>query len=161
LGHRIENDFSWTNKKGSGNLIPPFMPAANTFETNEKWLDTQRVRLGVAWDRWLVYGTAGVAFAKEGIILCSPLAISCGSASHTVMAGPREPALNTPSGTIGRPSSNISTLTSARVSSRSYHRRRLPRDFFFLARDVRLTNHIVRVGLAYKFDWFSPVTAKY
>ena len=42
----VENDISWTNKKGSAHLIPPFLPAANTFETNENWLDTQRARLG-------------------------------------------------------------------------------------------------------------------
>ena len=123
----VENDLSWTNMKGSSHLIPPFTPAANTFETNEKWLDTLP---STPWHRvgspWFLYGTGGVAFSRIGIHLCSPLAVTCGSASHTSRAGLLGRALSTPSGTIGRSSSNISMSISAPLSSPRLGRRRLP-----------------------------------
>jgi outer membrane immunogenic protein len=158
----IENDISWTNKKGSANVLPSFTPVANTFETNEKWLDTQRARLGVAWDHWFLYGTGGVAFAQVGINLCSPLAISCGSASHTV------------TGWTAGAGVEYAFLSKWSVKLEYLHVD-LGTSFFpelqvpavaggngvFLASDVKLTNNIVRAGLDYKLDWFSPVTAKY
>jgi opacity protein-like surface antigen len=58
----IENDYSWTNKSGSAPDQPPFAAAA-TSATREKWIDTLRGRFGYAIDRFMVYGTAGVAFA--------------------------------------------------------------------------------------------------
>jgi outer membrane immunogenic protein len=66
-----ENDFSWINLRGSENEIPPFNPNA-TASTSEKWLDTMRGRVGLARDRFLVYGTAGVAFSNVGIDVCGP-----------------------------------------------------------------------------------------
>ena len=57
-----EADFSWTNKRGSMNDLPPFN-TATVSETREKWLDTFRGRFGYAIDRFMVYGTAGVAVA--------------------------------------------------------------------------------------------------
>jgi outer membrane immunogenic protein len=54
-----ENDFSWTNKRGTVNDQLPFNPAA-TSSAREKWIDTLRGRFGYAIDRFMVYGTAGV-----------------------------------------------------------------------------------------------------
>ena len=82
----IENDFSWTNKKGSANEIAPFDPTA-TVEVKEHWIDTLRVRLGHtfgAQDQFLLYVTGGVAFADIEAVTCVP-AVFCDSASavHT------------------------------------------------------------------------------
>jgi outer membrane immunogenic protein len=158
----IENDFSWTNKKGSATALPSFTPEPNTFETNEKWLDTQRARLGFAWDHWFVYGTGGVAFAQAGVHLCSPLAVNCGNASHTVTGW-----------TAG------AGVAYAFWSNWSVKLEYLHVDFgtslfpelvtqqvgggngFFIARDVKLTNDIVRAGLDYKIDWPSAVMTRY
>jgi outer membrane immunogenic protein len=158
----IENDFSWTNKKGSGNLIPPFSPAANTFETSEKWLDTQRARLGFAWDHWFLYGTGGVAFAQVGVKLCSPLAIGCESSSHTVTGWTAGAGVEYAFWSnwsvkleylyVDLGSSFFPELLGPLVAGGNG---------FTIARDVKLTNNIVRAGLDYKFDWFSPVTARY
>jgi outer membrane immunogenic protein len=65
----IENDASWTNKRGSANDIPPFNPAAVS-ETKENWLDTLRGRLGITWNRALFYGTGGAAFAGTTVTVC-------------------------------------------------------------------------------------------
>jgi len=158
----VENDISWTNKKGSANVLPSFTPVSNTFETNEKWLDTQRARLGFAWDHWFLYGTGGVAFARVGVNLCSPLAISCASTSHTVTgwtAGAgveyafwsnwsiKLEYLHVDLGTSFFPELQTPAVAGG--------------NGVFLASDVKLTNNIVRAGLDYKFDWLSPITAKY
>jgi outer membrane immunogenic protein len=148
----LENDISWTNLKGSGNLIPPFTPATNVFETNEHWLDTLRLRIGLTWDRWFLYGTGGAAFSEVGINLCSPLAVACGSSSRTVTGW-----------TAGVGAEYAFWRNwSAKVE---YLHVDLGNPFFpeiqvtngfYLARDVKLTNDIVRAGVNYKLDWFAP-----
>jgi outer membrane immunogenic protein len=65
-----ENDFSWTNKRGTVNDLPPFAPGA-TSSTREKWIDTLRGRFGYAVDRFLVYGTSGVAFAGTEVVVAT------------------------------------------------------------------------------------------
>ena len=67
----VENDFSWTNKRGSVNDLPPFAIVAVS-ETREKWIDTLRGRFGYAIDRFMVYGTAGVAFAGTDVRVSNP-----------------------------------------------------------------------------------------
>ena len=150
----IENDISWTNKRGSANLIPPFSPVTNTFETNESWLDTQRLRLGYAWDSWLLYGTGGAAIAQEGVRLCDTLAIACVKSDHMVVgwtAGAgmayalgnwsfRLEYLYVDLGTTFFP--EIETQLTAGGNGLT------------IARDVKLTNNIVRAGLDYRFDLF-------
>jgi outer membrane immunogenic protein len=64
----VENDISWMDVKGSGPDIAPFNPAVS--QTSEKWLDTLRGRIGVAWDRALFYGTGGAAFAGTAVQVC-------------------------------------------------------------------------------------------
>ena len=77
----VENDLSWANLQGSGNDVPPFI-AGTTSTTKETWLDTLRGRAGYAWDRLLVYGTAGVAFAGVTANVCGPAGL-CGSELQT------------------------------------------------------------------------------
>ena len=59
-----ESDFSWTNKRGSSfDTGPGGVP---TFEstTRERWFSTTRIRLGMGWDRTLLYVTGGLALAR-------------------------------------------------------------------------------------------------
>jgi len=60
----LEGDFDWTNLKGSGHDS-----MGNTINTNTQWTSTATGRIGAAFDRLLVYGKGGVAFAhvNEGL----------------------------------------------------------------------------------------------
>jgi outer membrane immunogenic protein len=70
----IENDYSWTNKQGTTFDVLPFN-TATTSSTREKWIDTLRPRFGYAWDRFLVYGTVGMAWAGTSVTVVSPAEI--------------------------------------------------------------------------------------
>ena len=63
----FEGDFDGTNLRRTfvaGALAPfPFLPG-DALEFKNDWQASIRGRLGYAWDRWLVYGTGGVAFAN-------------------------------------------------------------------------------------------------
>jgi outer membrane immunogenic protein len=77
-----EGDFDWQGLKGTSNspyctslitstvpiLIPPVpavgTPAGLSCKTASTWLGTFRGRFGYAWDRVLVFGTAGIAGAN-------------------------------------------------------------------------------------------------
>jgi outer membrane immunogenic protein len=58
----VEGDFSWTGLglKGSGTDS-----IGNTIATTTNWTSTVTGRAGVAFDRLLVYGKGGVAFAQD------------------------------------------------------------------------------------------------
>jgi len=56
----VEGDFSWTGLKGSG--TDSIGEAINT-QTN--WTSTVTGRIGAAFDRLLIYGKGGVAFARD------------------------------------------------------------------------------------------------
>ncbi len=81
----IENDLSWTNKRGIANEIAPFNTTA-TIEVRENWIDTLRGRVGIklgAQNQLLLYGTGGAAFAGTRATTCVP-GIFCNSASNTL-----------------------------------------------------------------------------
>lgn len=56
----VEGDFDWTGLKGSGTDS-----AGNSINTNTQWTSTATGRVGAAFDRLLVYGKGGVAFAND------------------------------------------------------------------------------------------------
>jgi outer membrane immunogenic protein len=56
----IEGDFDWTALKGSGTDSH-----GNTINTDTQWTSTVTGRIGAAFDRLLVYGKGGVAFAND------------------------------------------------------------------------------------------------
>jgi outer membrane immunogenic protein len=56
----VEGDFSWTGLKGTGTDS-----IGNSIATNTNWTSTVTGRAGVAFDRLLVYGKGGVAFAQD------------------------------------------------------------------------------------------------
>jgi outer membrane immunogenic protein len=158
----IENDISWTNIKGSANLIPPFV-TTQIFQTSQTWLDTLRGRIGYAWDRVLVYGTGGASFTNEKILLCDPIAAGCAGQSRTVTgwtAGVGAEYAFTDNWSVkleylhadfGR-QAYVATPTPALFANGAS---------FFAPRIVSLTDDIVRVGVNYKFGWGGPVVARY
>jgi outer membrane immunogenic protein len=61
----VEGDASWMDIDGefrSTSGIPQLLTTSEGVSANLKWLATLRGRVGVALDRFLVYGTGGVAF---------------------------------------------------------------------------------------------------
>jgi outer membrane immunogenic protein len=72
-----EGDFDWQNIKGTSGsayctslfttskaTLPPATAAGLSCKTASNWVGTFRARLGYAWDRVLIYGTAGGAGAN-------------------------------------------------------------------------------------------------
>jgi outer membrane immunogenic protein len=56
----LEGDLSWTGLKGSR-----LDSIGDTLSTNTQWTSTVTGRIGAAFDRLLVYGKGGVAFAHD------------------------------------------------------------------------------------------------
>jgi outer membrane immunogenic protein len=142
----VENDFSWTNKKGTASLIPPFV-TTDSATTSESWIGTFRGRVGYAWDRWLVFGTGGAAITREAHQLCGPVSGCAGAAANvagwTAGAGVEYAFL-------GAWSVKAEYLH-ADFGRQTFTRATLPAGGFFAARDVTLTDDMVRVGINYAF----------
>jgi outer membrane immunogenic protein len=151
----IEDDLSWTNLSGSSPDIPPF-GAGSISSTNERWIDTLRGRVGFAWDRFLIYGTGGAAFAGAGAGNCTAAEI-CASDSQTktgwAAGGGGEWAIWTiPAGNL---TAKVEYLhadfgTGLFISPPVA----LPGGGSIVSRNVRLTDDIVRAGLNWKFNWW-------
>jgi outer membrane immunogenic protein len=62
----VEGDFSWSGIEG-GTGAPVFLaaPIGANFDTKIDWTATLTGRVGLAFDRWLVYGKGGVAWAHD------------------------------------------------------------------------------------------------
>ena len=64
----IEGDADWSNLQGSSGstcgAISALVPPPVGCQTQSEWLATLRGRVGYAFDRILVYGTAGAAFGN-------------------------------------------------------------------------------------------------
>jgi outer membrane immunogenic protein len=148
----IENDFSWTGAKGSANDIAPFKTAAVS-TTSEHWLDTARGRVGFAWDRFLVYGTGGAAFADAGVTVCGQF--ECVSDSHiqigwVVGAGFEWAAWTGPTGTW---TVKVEYLHADLGSGRYINPPVVAVGGTIDTRDVTIVNDIVRGGANWKFNW--------
>ena len=74
-GHVVlgfETDFDWADIKGTSGLAA-VCGGGNCFTTT-KWLSTERMRAGWDFNGWLLYGTAGAAFAdvQAGVVGFGP-----------------------------------------------------------------------------------------
>jgi outer membrane immunogenic protein len=83
----VEADGDWSDIKGSAGVCNPF-----TCQTSNEWLATIRGRIGYAFDRVLIYGTAGgaggdVKGAFSGTFLGTPFSISSDSSEFGWTAG--------------------------------------------------------------------------
>jgi outer membrane immunogenic protein len=63
----IEGDFAWADIKGDA--TDPFFSGKNgnpiVFHARTEWITDVTGRFGFAWDRWLIYGKGGVAWAHD------------------------------------------------------------------------------------------------
>jgi outer membrane immunogenic protein len=92
----IEDDVFWTNLHGSAPDQPPFNAAA-TNQTKVDWVNTVRPRIGYAFDRFLVYGTAASRSPERKSKSPFPR-LAPSSTTRTAAAGLPAPAPNGPPG---------------------------------------------------------------
>ena len=81
----FENDASWTNQHGKAQDLPPFNVGV-TSGTREKWIDMFRGRVGYALDQFLIYGTAGIAFAGTEVTVSNEVVQVTSSHTRTGLA---------------------------------------------------------------------------
>jgi outer membrane immunogenic protein len=144
----IENDFSWSSNSGSANLVPPFMTGM-TYTTTQAWLDTLRVRAGYTWNKVLLYGTGGAAFANEELLLCDPAPGGCGSQSRIVAGWTA--GMGAEYALMDHWSVKLEYLH----AEFSAHYPLITTAILNPARNVTLIDDVVRAGVNYKFVWGS------
>ena len=156
-----EADFSWTNKRGSRNDLPPFN-TASVSETRERWLDTFRGRFGYAIDRFMVYGTAGVAVAGTTVSITNPaFGTISESRDRTGWVAGLGGEFAVWTGGAFDVTLKVEYLH-AGFESKQYFNPQLvtPVGTIIVTRDTKLTDDIIRAGLNVKFNW-GPVVARY
>jgi outer membrane immunogenic protein len=155
-----EADFSWTNKRGSTNDLAPFLTTSIS-ETREKWLDTFRGRFGYAIDRFMIYGTAGVAVAGTAVSVTNP---AYGTISESrdrtgwVAGVGGEFAVWT--GGAFDVTLKVEYLHAGFETKRYFIAPAVTAVETIALRDTKLTDDIIRAGLNVKFNW-GPVVARY
>jgi outer membrane immunogenic protein len=155
-----EADFSWTNKRGGRNDLPLFT-ATSFSETREKWLDTFRGRFGYAIDRFMVYGTAGVAYAGSEVRVSDPAfgtfidsrprtgwVAGLGAEFAVWTGGALDVTLKFEYLHVGFETHQYVTPATVLAG--------IPIE----TRDTKLTDDIIRAGMNVKFNW-GPVVARY
>lgn len=152
----IEGDGSWADVSGTAPTPPPFNTA---FRENlqKQWLATVRGRVGyTVKDNVLLYGTAGGAFAGLRINEFDTLSPTSAVETHTFSGWTAGVGVEW----------GFAPSWSAKVE---YLYLDLGKENYFLftpsgcctAQSTRLIDNVVRVGVNYRFNWASPVVARY
>jgi outer membrane immunogenic protein len=153
----IEGDASWTNKSGSANDIAPFnLTTVNTLK--ERWFDTVRGRIGYAWDRVLVYATAGGAFAGTNLRVTDILG---NSAFDSQTRSGWTAGVGIEYAFLDNWSVKLEYLHADFGSKTYINPAQVINGATFNTRSISLTDDLVRVGINYRFGWGGPVVAKY
>jgi outer membrane immunogenic protein len=155
----LEDDFSWANARGSANDLAPFDTTAVN-ETREKWLNTLRVRIGYAFDRFLVYGTAGAALAGTEVRVSSPrigLVIDQRDRSGWVAGAGAEWAAW--SASWADVTFRLEYLHAGYEAARYFDPSIIVGNSLVVTRNTPLSEDIVRAGVNLKFNWGSSAVA--
>src|SRR5450631_2982803 len=157
----IENDYSWTNKQGTAQNLAPFTPGFAS-STREKWIDTLRGRAGFAMDRVMIYGTAGAAFAGSDVTVSNP---AFGAVTNT------QTRTGWVAGVGGEWAALVDSWGAVTFKLEYLHADFGTKQYFttptalgpatVVARDVKLTDDMVRAGVNVKLNWGGPIVAKY
>ena len=140
-----EGDTSAVSKTGSAFEFPP--NAAFSNEVKEHWLSTFRGRLGYAQSNWLVYATAGGALANlENSISGPPGTISEKHWHWGFAAGGGVEVKFTPDW-----SAKVEYLYVG-LQDKAYFNP-APSAVFPANQNLRVDDHVVRVGVNYKLPW--------
>jgi outer membrane immunogenic protein len=143
-----ESDFSWTNLRGGANNLAPFFNTLSVSNTREHWFSTTRVRVGLLADpRLLFYATGGLATARvEAFVDATATGFGVVSESRTRWGWTAGAGLEY---ALGGGWSAKADYLYARFNEREYFN---PPPAGFAIRDnVPLEQHVVRVGINYKF----------
>jgi outer membrane immunogenic protein len=147
----IEGDWSWTNKRGSSNETGPAGVLAGTTawsdETKEKWISTTRARVGWAWDRTWLYVTGGLASAKVQANVTIPV-LGTFSDSHTLYGWTVGAGLEY---AFWNNWSLKAEYLYVRLENQAYQFMATPLFPAFQRGALNLDNHIVRVGLNWRY----------
>jgi outer membrane immunogenic protein len=155
----IENDYSWTNKKGSTTDRLPFNTAA-TSSTNENWIDTLRGRVGYSWDRYLLYATGGAAWAGTSVTVTNLVSVTDSQTRTGWVAGVGGEWAAW-SGPWGALTLKLEYLHADFGNHDHINPPVVTPSGTRATRDVKLTDDMFRVGMNLKFNWGGPVLAKY
>jgi outer membrane immunogenic protein len=159
-----ESDFSWTSIRGAANDVPPSNVLVVS-ATNQHWLSTSRVRVGfLPSDQLLLYATGGLATGRiEATVDRTTLGQGFISESSTRWGWTAGAGLEY---ALGGGWSAKADYLYVRLASQGYFNL-IPRPFVPRG-DVPFDEHIVRLGVNYKFTnciFFllgcGPVVAKY
>ena len=161
----IENDYSWTDKRGSAPDQPPFTTGAIS-STREKWIDTLRGRFGYAIDRFMVYGTAGVAFAGTEVAVSNPAFgtfVNSKDRTGWVLGVGGEYAIWADA--FADVTLKLEYLHAGFESKQYFSPPVAAGASTIVTRDTKLSDDMVRAGVNVKFNWGTPpsgsVVARY
>lgn len=135
----IEGDLSYTDIRGS--TTSPFGAGITT---QPNWLGTVTGRLGIAWDRTLLYAKAGAAFGEVDYTVRAPTVVSRGTDTRTgwtVGAGAEYALWDNWS---VKAEYNYIDLGTRTVTTTSPAGPPLPAD-------AKVTEHMIKLGASYRF----------
>lgn len=154
----IEGDWSWTNEDGS-TTNPSLIPGTSLRGTADtRWYATLAGRLGIANNNWLFYVKGGAAWKDvryTADVLTGGLVVASASVSDTR------------SGWLvgGGIEWGIAANWSAKIE---YNYLDFGSDTLQFVTplggssvDVESKSHVIKAGLNYRFNWASPVVARY
>ena len=183
----IEGDWQWSNTTTSADAgfaafpnlgNPAFINAAHTehVDVSQRWFATARVRAGFTpWERVLIYGTAGVAWANftsnTAVVFAAganPFNTVFSGATHVGSVSTNQLGWVAGGGVEWALTNNWSVKAEylyLRFDGFSYNSPLVAATFPFApgyAWNTSITprEHVARVGVNYKFDW-GPVVARY
>jgi outer membrane immunogenic protein len=160
----LESDWSWSNKKGSANEIFPGNPAF-VDSTKERWVSTSRMRVGWTWDRAWIYVTGGFAAARVDLTV-DGTAAGIVDPRITTFLQDRKTVFGWTAG-VGFEYmfwNNWSFKAEHLYMNFGENHYLDPAPFLFASRNFTLDDHIVRVGLNWRFTecaftWFGTCGA--
>jgi outer membrane immunogenic protein len=136
----LEGDLAWSNVKGSA------AAAGNTFTTENRWLGTFRGRLGYAADRFLPYITGGLAYGDiKATVEPAALSASKSKLGWTVGGGIEYAFLGNWTAKAEYLYVDLGTFDPGFAATGT--------------NSVSFKEHLVRVGLNYKFS--GPVFSRF
>jgi outer membrane immunogenic protein len=152
----VEDDISWNGVQGTSADLAPF---ATTFSHSIRgsWLDTLRGRVGIAtWDNALFYATGGAAFAAIQDSVVGP---GVGASITNTVTG-----WTAGGGVEWMPFPNwslkVEYLFVQFPTTSDAFNTVLPAGTFVGA-NTRLSEQIIRMGINWHFNWWSPVVARF
>ena len=161
-GVEIDNDASGIRGQTTANgTFISGAPVAATFGTKFENFGTARLRLGYAWGRFLPYLTAGFTYGTTETFFsaAAPGFFAAGSITETRTGVPTHVGAY---GIGAEYAINSHFTVKAEYLYECINARSVlftPAPASAIQFNTRTMYHVGRVGLNYKFDWLSPVTA--